>query len=891
MYFIKNGIRILISLNTRTGARWVLLFPLYLFILMFIGCGDEKRNAEYPQPTEKVSLHEDDMTHVQQRIAYFEEMHRAGPDIDWRAIERENLKAAAERRRAAGNKSVGPGSWRELGSNNQSGRIHSIALSTDRQTLYAGADRGGVWKSDPHGTEWTPISDDIYGGGHEIAVIPGEAGQPDILIRIWTDWFSMALVDRSTDQGQTWSVPDGLRFMTDAKRILVMDDADHTVFLQVRMDNKWWLMVSKDRGANFQAVRQFTANGDIWTPRTCAGPLYVMDRPSILMTEDGGQTFTPVGNDIPLFFSKGLLAATETQPLTFMIAFQSGINWELWRSEDGGFNWTKEQHNLWSYFDYWRTIEASTQDPDLFTFGGTFMFYSSDGGANFDYVSDEYSWVTNPEANLHPDIPGVYAVPDPDAAHGEVWYIGTDGGLYLSDDQLETVEHISMDGLAVSQYYGVLTSRRDPDLVLAGSQDQGYQRAEQVGSPPPGTGSWKDFEQLITGDYGHLVSSNGSHDLVYSVYPGFILVQINEESPEFAYPGGPGGGVMFPPGQNVCWMPCIVADPLDPEAFFYCGRKLFRYSRTGQYKWTHVQHSEQMFTVGFLSAMAFSPVDPNRVYAVNSRGRLFVSTDGAVTWTESVNTGPESSYYWGGAVLPSSTDVDGCWVAGSGYNDDPVYRTLDGGVTWESASEGLPSTLVYCLAEAPDQSGKIFCGSESGAWVYNPSRQRWQDLLGSEAPLTTYWCCETVPSKNMIRFGTYSRGIWDYYLNTPGCFPYKELLGGPHALTLKGENKPLIGKVLRIKVMGCKENAAGVLGLSAQSAEIPLFGGSLLVDPDHLILSPFTAGADGSACLKLRLPNDPVYVGQEIFFQAVADDPDQIVGKALSHGVKALIGE
>ena len=92
---------------------------------------------------------------------------------------------------------------------------------------------------------------------------------------------------------------------------------------------------------------------------------------------------------------------------------------------------------------------------------------------------------------------------------GETWYIETDGGLFQSPDGLLSVQNLSLSGLRVSQYYTTHTSRANPDHVVAGAQDQGYQRA---GSAPPADATQLDFDQLISGDYGHLTSGDGDHD-------------------------------------------------------------------------------------------------------------------------------------------------------------------------------------------------------------------------------------------------------------------------------------------------------------------------------------------------------------------------------------------
>jgi len=39
----------------------------------------------------------------------------------------------------------------------------------------------------------------------------------------------------------------------------------------------------------------------------------------------------------------------------------------------------------------------------------------------------------------------------------------------------------ALEGLGVGQYYSTHTSRRDPRWILAGSQDQGYQRGDTQG--------------------------------------------------------------------------------------------------------------------------------------------------------------------------------------------------------------------------------------------------------------------------------------------------------------------------------------------------------------------------------------------------------------------------
>lgn len=865
--------------SVRRPSRLGPVFPLFLaagaLLLLFPAC----RRAEpiRPAPVEDRLDAGAEGRMEREREAFFEAMHRHAPGVDWRAVEQANGLAAMEWRReiVLGLRAqAGAAEWRELGSRNQAGRMHAAAWSSDGQILYAGSSRGGVWKSDRDGNSWTPLGDNLFGGAFEVAVVPGEPGDPDILIRL-----AGSMIHRTLDEGLTWEAPQGLGSVSDSKRILVLQDGVHTVFLLVKRFGSWEVLVSTDRGASFTHSLTLANNGDIWTPKTYAGPVYAVSGDRIRMTSDGGASWGTYGHALPVAGEASVLAANETPELRFNVAILDSGAWKLYRSVDGGATWTK----IKNLTDFWESLAASTQDGNLVAYAGVEMFFTRNGGDTWKKVNSWGAYYGHPEIYLHADIPGLFVLPDPDIPAGEVWYVATDGGLYDSDDQVHSMRNLSLQGLGVSQYYSVLTSRRNPDLVLAGSQDQGYQRAVLQGPPPPPPGPWADFDQLISGDYGHLTSSNGAHDLVYSVYPGFVLVQEGEDNPVLYT-------VDFPSGENHLWMPYIQADPLDPESFFFCAQHLYRYTRVAGNTWNHVQYSAQDFGPGYLTAVAFSPVDPNRAYAATNNGRLFYSDDRGVTWTQGWSQGPGAHYFYGTALLPSSKDKDVCWVAGSGYSHPPVSRTTDGGKNWQAASEGLPSTLVYCLSEAPDQSGAIFCGSENGAWRFDPSTETWEDILGAEAPINTYWTCEAVPSQNLVRFGTYGRGIWDYHLNSPGYFPYGELLGGANVLELSSDAPPLAGKPTTLVVKDGLPNAGGAVVLSLQKAELPVLGGTLLVNPQGMVLFPVSTGGDGTATLTFTLPGNPGLAGMEIYFQAGLEDGGQPQGVALSNGLRGVIG-
>ncbi|MDA1259434.1 MAG: hypothetical protein O3A20_02305 [Planctomycetota bacterium] len=379
---------------------------------------------------------------------------------------------------------------------------------------------GGLFRGPKDGSAWTAIGDNAYGGAHHVVVIPPVSGSQDVLLRVVN---GKAL--RSADGGSTWTSPSGLSGLGEVRRVLRLDDAAKTVLLVGKTSAGFKLWRSIDRAQSFTQTRTITGQGSA-----------ILIAPSDVRF--GGHE------------SSGGAA--------FSLAAKINGVWKLYRTTDGGNTWLyrRDMPEMWSAFG------TSITDENVICYGGVELWVSYDGGGNFDVVNRWWEHPGNRQFRLHADIMGVSVIPDASVLPGERWYVNTHGGTYESKTQLDKVNWISAIGLGVSQYYSTHTSRRDPKYVHAGAQDQGYQRS--VLGAPGGGGPWADFTELITGDYGHISSANGSHDLVYSDYPGFVLVSEGEAAPVLRT-------VDFPAGFDGQWVPFLVADPVDTEVFYLWG--------------------------------------------------------------------------------------------------------------------------------------------------------------------------------------------------------------------------------------------------------------------------------------------------------------------------------
>ncbi|MDP7560872.1 MAG: hypothetical protein QF745_10075, partial [Planctomycetota bacterium] len=200
-------------------------------------------------------------------------MHRAEAGLDWKSIERQNgLDAMARRQGPGGRQSPVPGSWRELGSRNQAGRMHSSVL-VNGSTLYSGSSLGGIWRGTRDGQNWTPLGDNLWGGGKVIVVVPGQGGANDVILRLQSNE-----VHRSDNLGQTWAlVQNGLTNISSLGSLLLMDNGD---VLLVGRDNGvsiggWGIFASTDAGASFSLRYDLGTggNGKLQKHRTLPGRL------------------------------------------------------------------------------------------------------------------------------------------------------------------------------------------------------------------------------------------------------------------------------------------------------------------------------------------------------------------------------------------------------------------------------------------------------------------------------------------------------------------------------------------------------------------------------------------------------------------------------------------
>lgn len=148
-----------------------------------------------------------------------------------------------------------------------------------------------------------------------------------------------------------------------------------------------------------------------------------------------------------------------------------------------------------------------------------------------------------------------------------------------------------------------------------------------------------------------------------------------------------------------------------------------------------------------LHSLVVDPEDGDRIWVGISSAGVFHSADGGETW-EPRNRGTRADFMPEGQNYPEFGQCVHCLVMAPGVSDRlyqqnhcGMYRSEDGGVTWQSIENGLPSSFGFPAATHPrdpdtlfllplngDVHGRFVLEAKAAVWRIRDRGETWEDL-------------------------------------------------------------------------------------------------------------------------------------------------------------------
>jgi len=232
--------------------------------------------------------------------------------------------------------------------------------------------------------------------------------------------------------------------------------------------------------------------------------------------------------------------------------------------------------------------------------------------------------------------------------------------------------------------------------------------------------------------------------------------------------GGTGGGVQMP------GVPTGPASCLTEGNWIELGPKKLSGNRTGQPN-----------GLGRVNSLAFHPNDSNIIYAGTPAGGIWISKDRGSTWSSNTDTLPTlgvSSI----AVDPFSPDTiyigTGDRDAGDSYSRG-VMRSVDGGVTWQSANTGMGNVTVGRLIVDPRNNGVLIAATSSGIYRSTNHGNNWSRSVAGNFKEVVM----NPANSNLIYAATYATA--KYYRSTNNGAAFTQITTGLAA----GKRRMVIG--------------------------------------------------------------------------------------------------
>jgi photosystem II stability/assembly factor-like uncharacterized protein len=614
--------------------------------------------------------------------------------------------------------------------------------------FYIGVNNGGAWKTTDYGQVWTPIFDDQPTGSiGAVAVAPSSpnilyVGSGEGLQR--PDLSTGDGIYKSTDGGKTWKhlglrdgeqIPAILVDPHDPDRVLVAvlghpygANVERGVFRSTDGGQTWHKVLYKDENTGavalaFEPGNSQTVYAVLWSSRQGPWENGAWQGPGsgLYKSADGGTTWRQLTKGLPTA-AEGLgrigIDVAPSDPKRLYAMVDAPRLGGVYRSDDAGESWKRvsSERRVWGRgFDF-AEVRVDPKNKDIIYVANTSTYRSTDGGRTFTAFKgapggDDYHTVW-----INPDNPLIILLASDQGA-----IITVNGGKTWS----------SWYNQPTAQFYHVITDNQFPYRVYGGQQESGSVGIASRGND--GQITIREWHPVGVEEYGYVAPDPLNPNLIYGGKVSrfdWTTGQVQNVAPEVLRSGK----------YRFLRTAPLLFSPVDPHTLYLGGNVVLK-TTDGGHSWQvispdlsrpqpEVPASIGVFRTpemarqprrGVIYTVAPSYRDANTIWAGTDDGLIHRTRDGGKSWQDVT---PPGLTAWSKVSVMDAGRFDPA-TAYAAVNrirlDDQrphIYRTHDGGKTWQEIVRGLPTFVpVNAVREDPVRPGLLFAGTERTVFV------------------------------------------------------------------------------------------------------------------------------------------------------------------------------
>ncbi|WP_299767533.1 T9SS type A sorting domain-containing protein [uncultured Dokdonia sp.] len=661
--------------------------------------------------------------------------------------------------------------WIFVGPVNIGGRITDVeVVAGTEDVIYVAAASGGIFRTVDNGANWEPIFDDqpmlaigdidiSKSNNTIIAVGTGEVNAGGGSLAYDGDGVYV-----SNDAGDTWESV-GLEEVGSIGKVLIDPDDPSIIYVGAmgplfRNDGNRGVYRTIDGGTTWEHVlfiSEKTGVVDMAIHPTNSDILYAVAWERERTPENrsyGGDTSgiyrSTDGGDTWVELTTGLPTEGSQKGRISIDISQSNPD-VLYASYADAVGSVQGFYKSINGGDSWSTINSSeiTNVGFHWWFGG--LFINPENEDEVYHVGFDMQKTTDGGATWQQTFPGVHVDQHALAFHPDDAsnvFLGNDGGLYTSTDSGATSEKDLT--LPITQFYRF--TAESFGRLYGGSQDNSTMRTT--------TGSIDDWAIITGGDGFQPLINKDNSDIIYALAQRGSLRRSTDDGASFqSILNG------IDPLDRNNWDTPIAFDPENNDILYYGTQRVYR-SIDGGDSWIPISDdltngpSTGNLNFGSLTSIDVSPLDSNIIYTGADDGNVWRTLDGGNSWENISSSLPNR---WVTKVKASTLNPQEVFVTFSGYrfgeDDGHIFYSTSNGDTWADITTNLPDIPVNDI-EYSHYEG-YFVATDVGVFAASSPGDDWYVYGDLPAVVVNdlYMMGET-----QLYAGTYGRSAYTRYV-------------------------------------------------------------------------------------------------------------------------------